>query len=86
MTRLNISNLFKKAEIADKHTPYSNPVEDAVIAKVDGDKEEQQPMWVVTNLPNNQPDVPFFNGTKAFLWALRYKRMHNLSNLKVQSI
>lgn len=63
---------------------YTNELEEQVIAKIDGDREEQPKQWRVTNLPNDEPDRLFVSRCKAELWATRYKWKHNLSNPVVE--
>lgn len=65
---------------------YTNEVEEQVIAKVDGDREEHPKQWRVTNLPNGEPDRLFVNRCKAEIWTTIYKRKHNLSNPVVEKI
>ena len=61
---------------------YTNALENQVIAKVDGDREEQPKQWRVTNLPNGEPDRLFVNRCMAELWATRYKWKHNLAKVE----
>lgn len=65
---------------------YTNEVEEQVIAKIDGDKEEQTKQWRVTNLPNGEEDRLFVSKASADMWAAIYKRNHNLSNPVVEKI